>query len=152
MIITHNNWKNKMALAWEKTLKYFDNELTIDCVYNSWYHLHWLKLHVEGIYLNHSRGHDRRTRLTPEQQKLCPMCKSECEMVNHFLRCPEYKMKHIWFKILKPQWILSIQRTHGERNIISQTRPKIKHRGVKQYKFTMFWTRSQIIQIIKINK
>ncbi len=60
-----------MALAREKTLKYFDNDLNaIDCVYNSWYHLHWLKLHVEGISLNHRRGTDRRSRIDTRTTKV----------------------------------------------------------------------------------
>ena len=113
--------KDQMLIARQKTLKYFDNDIeTSDCKYNSWYQLHWLRLRVEGIFLYHRRGHDRRSRLTPEQQKLCPVCKSECETVDHFLICPKYRHKHIWFETKEPQWLLSVPRDTGERNIISQ--------------------------------
>ncbi len=110
-----------MTLAHEKTLKYFDNDLTTtDCEYNSWYHLHWLKLRVEGVFLNHRRGHDRCNRLTPEQQKLCTMCNSTCETVEHFIKCNKYKTKHIWFETLEPQCLLSVEQKTGECHIISQ--------------------------------
>ena len=102
-----NNERKSVALQYmDEPWDYIDHGF-----HKTWHHW-WMKARVGGLFL----------AWRDQEDKLCPMCLSHVETLDHFIfGCEEYTWcaPGAWAQNQQSEWALSVERTFEERKVIS---------------------------------